>query len=151
MQSFSDFLPEETKEQLSESNLKVGAVLKYHVDFTVPPKEKRLIVVGLDSEKVLFAAVLINSDINPKVFPTPEMKNLHLEFDSTDREYLDHTSYVDCSKLFEQDVETVKKLMTNSPITHLGSLSEQDLKDVRDKIKGAQTITPKMKKKYGFM
>lgn len=151
MQSFSDFLPQETKEQLSESNFKVGAVLKYHVAFTNPPKEKRLIVVGVDSEKVLFAAVLINSEINPNVFKSPEMKNLHLKFDSTGREYLEHPSYVDCSTLFEQDIAAVKKLMTNSPITHLGSLSGQDLKDITDKIKGAKTITPKMKKKYGFM
>jgi hypothetical protein len=151
MQSFSDFLPQESKEQLSENNFKVGAVLKYHVDFTKPPKVKRLIVVGVDAEKVLFAAVLINSKINPKVFPSPELQNLHVELDSIGREYLDHKSFVDCSNLIEQDIATIKNLMATLPITHLGSLSEQDLKDVTDKIKGAKTVTPKMKKKYGFL
>ena len=104
MQPLGDFLPQEIKEQLAKSNFKIGTVLKYHVDFTNPPKEKRLIVVGVDSEKVLFAAVLINTEVNPNIFRSPQMKDLHLYLDSNGREYLSHPSHVDCSNIFEQDI-----------------------------------------------
>jgi hypothetical protein len=80
------------------------------------------------------------------------MKSLHLKMDSTDdRPYLDHTSYIDCSNIFEQDIATAIELMADAPTTHLGDLSEQDLQDVTEKIKNAKTIAPKLKKKYGFI
>lgn len=70
MQSFSDFLPEDAKRQLAERSFKVGVVLKVLVRETNPPKLKRLIIIGFDYEKVSFACVFINSQINPHVFPT---------------------------------------------------------------------------------
>ena len=74
MQNFSDFLPEETRAQIAADNFKIGAVLKYHMPFTNPPKEKIAVVVGLDTHKVLFAVVLINSAINLNIFRTPELQ-----------------------------------------------------------------------------
>ena len=51
MPNFGDFLPKDLKEGFASTNLKVGAVLKYHVAFTNPPKIKRLLAVGFDAEK----------------------------------------------------------------------------------------------------
>lgn len=64
MQNFSDFFPDELKEQIANNNLKVGAVLRIPVSFTTPPKVKRLVIVGF----IALASVLINSEINPKNF-----------------------------------------------------------------------------------
>ena len=87
MQSFGDFLPKETKEQLANDNFKVSSVLKYHIDFKPIPKEKRLIIVGFDAEKVLFATVFINTEINPNVFPSKDLQDLHPRRKQQDDEY----------------------------------------------------------------
>lgn len=149
MQTFGDFLPKETRNQLANVNLQTGAVLKYHVPFTNPPKEKRVIVVAFDSEKALFALVLINSEINENL--SQEAKNLHLELNANGRPYLDHNSHVNCSQIFEQEVEKVKEILAESPGVHLGNLNEVDLKNVTDKIRGAITITRKQKRKYNLL
>ena len=150
MQSLGDFFPKETKQQLANENFKVGSVLKYHIDFTNPPKVKRLIIVGFDTEKVLFATVLINSEINPKVFPSKELQDLHIGLDSTGREYLSHFSFVDCSNLIEQDINSIKNQLSESPDMHLGCLSNEDLNSVQAKIKEAKTIPLATKKKFNL-
>lgn len=150
MQNFSDFFPDELKEQLANNNLKVGTVLRIPVSFTTPPKVKRLVVVGFDSENIALASVLINSEINPNKFPTQKMKDLHLELDGNNRDYLDHTSYVDCSQIREMEVTTIKSMLIEDPAICLGELDTADLTNVVDKIKTAYTISNKIKKKFGF-
>jgi hypothetical protein len=109
MQKFSDFFSPDLKRQFAEENLKIGAVLKYHVPFTIPPKTKRIVIVGFDNQKVALASVLINTEINPNKFSTPESRNLHLELDSEGRTYLDHTSFIDCSQILSKTFQPLKK------------------------------------------
>jgi len=151
MQSFSDFLPEDAKRLIAERNFKVGAVLKFQVNDTNPPKLKRLIIVGFDDEKVSFACVFINSKINPHLFRTKILQDLHLEFEASGRAYLDHTSFVDCSQIFEKDISSVKQAVANDLGILIGELTPVDLENVRKTISGAHTITPRVKKKYGLM
>lgn len=150
MQNFSDFFPDELKEQIANNNLKVGAVLRIPVSFTTPPKVKRLIIVGFDSQNIALASVLINSEINPNKFPTQRLKDLHLELDENNRDYLDHTSYVDCSQIREMEVTSIKSMLMDDPAICIGALDTTDLTNVIDKIKTAHTISNKVKKKFGF-
>jgi hypothetical protein len=145
-----DFFSEEMREQLAFDNLKIGSVLFYFDSRTTPPKAKRKIVVGFDKDKILFAYVRINSEINPNVFPTSRLRDLHIELDATDREYLDYTSYVDCSQLQEDYVESVIELMKEDTSIHFGCLSNEDCETVLDKIKQAFTIEDKLKIKFGL-
>jgi hypothetical protein len=130
MPNIGDFFPDELKEQLADNNFKIGAVLKYHIDSITPPKPKRLIIVGFDDQKVALATVFINTEINPNVFPTQALRDLNLEFDTINRDYLDHKSYVNCSQIFEQDVESVKGLLITDPDVHIGELNSKDLTEV---------------------
>jgi hypothetical protein len=150
MPNLSDFFPDELKEQFANSHFNVGAVLRYHVDFTTPPKIKRFVIVGFDQQKIALASVLINSEINPNIFPTPELKALHLELEATNRDYLEHTSYVDCSQIIEQEVMTLKELLADDPSIHLGELDSKDLAVLLEKIRTAGTIPAKIKKKFGL-
>jgi hypothetical protein len=52
----------------SESFLKIGTVLRYFVKDTIPPKIKRLIIVGIDDELITTATIFINTEINPNIF-----------------------------------------------------------------------------------
>jgi len=150
MPILGDFFPQESKEQLANFNFKPGAVLRYHVDNTNPPKVKRLVVIAVDDEKISFAYVFINSEINPNVFRSEEMKDCHLELTSNGRPYLDHTSFVDCTSLHEYSIDTVKGLMTNSSRVHIGEMAETDFRNVVDKIRNAPTISTNELKKYGL-
>jgi hypothetical protein len=95
MQNLGDLFPDDLKDQFANDNFKIGAVLKYHVDSTNPPKYKRLIIIGFDNQKVFLASVFINSEINPNIFKSPQARNQHLELDANNRDYLDKTSFVD--------------------------------------------------------
>jgi hypothetical protein len=151
MQNLGDLFPDNMKETWVEDNFKVGTVLKYHVDFTNPPKSKRLIVIGFDNSSVVFATVLINTEINPRLFPTKDLRDLHIELEEKTRDYLNHNSYVDCSQIHEQDINEVKKLILEDTKIHLGRLSEEDLTTITEKIKTAKTISSKTKKKFGLI
>ncbi len=110
MQNLGDFFSDELKEQLANDNFKVGAIIRRLDNSTTPPKIKRSIIVGFDTSKVFLAYVLINTEINPNLFPTQSLKDLHLELDTIGRSYLTHTSYVDCSQIKEEDAESIKNI-----------------------------------------
>ena len=146
-----DSFPEELREQLSDNNLKVGSVLRFFIKDTNPPKDKRAIVVGFNNDKILFAYVLINSEINPNMFPTSRLRDLHLPFEANGRSYLTHDSFVDCSQIKEEDAQTMRAAMTDNVGIHIGDLSETDCKKVIETLKTSFRIDPKIKKKYGIV
>lgn len=151
MQNLGDLFPDDLKDQFADDNFKISAVLKYHVGSTNPPKYKRLIIIGFDAQKVFLASVFINSEINLNIFRTQKAKNQHLELDVNNRNYLDKTSFADCSQIKVEDVATIRDLIVNNPSVHIGELSSSDLADVFDKIKNSPTITPKEKRKFGLI
>lgn len=150
MASLGDLFPKGLKDQIITGNLKVGSVFRIFDNTTKPPKIKRFIVVGLSQDNVMFATVFINTEINPNMFPTPELQALHLPLDINGRPYLDHSSYVDCSQIFEKKVEEVKSAYENDMQSHLGDLATEDLKAVKGIIKNTRTISVKKKKEYGL-
>ena len=146
-----DLFPKELREQLSNDNLKVGSVLRYYKTNTIPPKLKRAVVVGFDNDKILFASVFINSEINPNMFPTQRLRDLHLSFEAINRDYIDHDSFVDCSQIHVENVHTVKTLMVNDMSVHIGDLSDADCEKVIEALKMAHTIPRAVKRRYGLM
>lgn len=151
MQNLGDLFPDDLKDQFANDNFKIGAVLKYHVDSTNPPKYKRLIIIGFDNQKVFLASVFINSEINPNIFRSPQARNQHLELDANNRDYLDKTSFVDCSQIKVEDMATVRDLIATNPSIHIGELSNSDLTDVLDKVRNAINISPREKRRFGLI
>jgi hypothetical protein len=148
--SLSSLFPEEFKEGFAKRNLKIGSVIKVFVTDTHPPKEKRLILVGVSYDKLLFASVFINSEINMRIFHTQELLNLNLQLDVKDRDYIDRPSHVDCSEIKKRDAKWLSQLVSEDPARVLGEVSEVDLQQIRLKIKSAKTISPAIKKTFGL-
>lgn len=148
--SLSDSFPENFRKEFAERNLKIGSVIRVHVKDTNPPKEKRFILVGQSYDKLIFATIFINSEINPNVFPTQELKDLNLALSAKDRAYLDHDSYADCSYISKRSVDWMLGVIGKDPTNVIGEVSETDLKEIRAKIKFARTITPSIKKTFGL-
>lgn len=148
--SLSDLFPENFRKEFASRNLKIGSVIRVYVNDTVPPKEKRFILVGQSFDKLIFATIFINSDINPNVFQTKELKDLNLELLAKERSYLDHDSYADCSTIQKRDAGWLLDIVGEDPTRVLGEVCEADLKEIRWRIKSARTITPAIKKTFGL-
>ena len=73
-------------------NLKVGSIFRTFEHNTIPPKIKRFIVVGQSLNAMIFATVYINSEVNPNLFSTQELKALHMPISADGRGYLSHDS-----------------------------------------------------------
>lgn len=148
--SLSDSFPENYRKDFAQKNLKIGSVIRIYVEDTNPPKEKRFILVGQSYDKLLFVSIFINSDINPNVFHTEELKGLNLPLLASERDYLDHDSYADCSNMQKRNVDWLLDIVCEDPSKVIGEISEADLKEIRARIKSARTITPVMKKTFGL-
>jgi hypothetical protein len=130
--------------------LEVGMVLKLLVPDTIPPKEKRFIVVGNNDDTTCYATVYINTTINKKINWARELIELHVLFEAEGRVYLDWDSYVDCSKLIIRDRKFLYNAIKKRPEAIIGKLSDEDLLKIKEIIKNAPTIKGKHKKKFGF-
>lgn len=148
--NLGDLFPEELKKNNSKKELKIGTVLRLHVKDTDPPKIKRFIIIGFTEDKVTLATVYINTEINTNVNWSIEQQDLQLSLSSENREYLEHDSFVDCSKFFLKGVQEITDIVKSRPEVIIGELNQDDLKIVIEKIKNATTIKGKVKKKYGL-
>ena len=96
------------------------------------------------------ATVFINTEINVNVISSQELKDLQFPFTAVNREYLDHDSFVDCSRLIERNFDELKTILKNNASSSIGQISENDLKNIKAKIKSARTISVRIKKKFNL-
>jgi hypothetical protein len=148
--SLGDHFPQDLQDDYLKRSLKVGSVLKLYVNDTTPPKEKRFIVIGVSQDKLSLASLYINSEINTAINWSAEQQALQLEFTSEGREYLDWTSYIDCSKFNYRDTKEIQQAIEARPDAIIGELNAQDLELIITTIKHAPTINGKFKKRYGI-
>lgn len=150
MAALGDFFPSHLKNAVVVQNIKVGSVFRVFDNSTNPPKIKRFIVVGTSSDSIVLAIVYINTEINPFLFTTPELKSLHYPIAAASRSYIDHDSFVDCSQLIEKTEETLRSEYLKDMKINIGELSQVDLNSILGIIKKSRTIDLKTKKKFGF-
>ena len=80
MAKIGDFFDDAAKEASIESQLKIGVVLKLRVILSSGTKEKRIIVIGFNSDRSQLAFVTINSDVNrPYLRNRPILRALQVE------------------------------------------------------------------------
>jgi len=120
------------------------------LEFLTPPKIKRFIITGFSKEKISVATVFINTEINPNVFHNNYLKSLQIELKEEGRDYIDHDSFVDCSNIKEENYVHLKNCLENNPNCNRGTVSDEDLKKITDKLAIANTIPDKIKNKYGL-
>lgn len=146
-----DKFPLQYRKQFCDRHLKKGAVLRFIIDFTEPPKIKRLVVLGVNERLGRVAVCVINTEINPNVLRTKELRDLQLTLESHGRFYLDHDSYLDCSKIFERDLQFIRNKIIADMGVYLDQMSDVDIRSAEAKISSARTIPVKLKKRYGFL
>lgn len=150
MTDLSDFFPQSYRDDFAERNVQKGAIIRVFVKDTKPPKIKRFIIVGFSNDKVLLGTVFINSEINPNIFKTEDLKSLHIPIDAKSHEFIDHDSFIDCSKIQERSYVEIKQLLSKDSECLKGIVSETTMKVISETISNAKTISAKQKRKFGF-
>ena len=127
MTTLFEMLNNDSIKAIAKNTVKVGDVYRIKMDERngIKPKagdksrNKYFIVLGFDSEGNAYGGVIINSEINPNI--PQSMKNCHLHIECSKYSFLDHDSYVDCSKLKIANIEKFGKWQ------YLGFFSLEDV------------------------
>ena len=77
---------------LLANNLRVGAVLYKHCNFTTPPKFKYFVVASIHPRLLI---LLINTEIN-QFYLSSGLDQFHVLVPVADHDFLDHDSYTNC-------------------------------------------------------
>ena len=150
MANLGDYFPEDIRDDFAVNSFKPGVVLRFFVTDTTPPKVKRLIIIAVENNEITAATLFINSEINPEIINSEELRKLQYKILAADCNFLDHDSYIDCSSLKERTSESILKLLRQSSKTHLGELNPNDFAQVKKLVKEAKTIPLRVKKKFGL-
>lgn len=136
-ENFSD----EQKAAYVERNLKPSSVIKLFCRTTHPPKEKRLVIVSLTPELIF---LVINTDV-PRFYQNkPYLKHQQIKLESGKENFIDHDSWLDCSKIFQEfDVDDVREILLNDISRILGNLSNDLILNVMDVVVESETLEQK--------
>ena len=151
MAKLGDFFTDDFRHSLAKNNLQLGAVFRYFVNFTNPPKIKYQIIVGVDNQSISLVTVLINTEINPNLFKKESLKNLHFLLEKVSNHFLEYDSFVYCGELHEQKISEVEKIIQDKLSTFVGNVSDETLDKLKYLIKNAKSIEEETKEKYNLL
>ena len=150
MTTLFEMLNNDSIKAIAKNTVKVGDVYRIKMDERngIKPKagdksrNKYFIVLGFDSEGNAYGVVIINSEINPNI--PQSMKNCHLHIECSKYSFLDHDSYVDCSKLKIANIEKFGKWQ------YLGFFSLEDVQLITTTIQGSPNETKEHLAMFGL-
>jgi hypothetical protein len=92
----------------------------------------------------------INSQINPNVFPTEELRSYHIPLDAEKCSFLDHDSYLDCSQILELPIDKIKDIHAGESDSYIGKLDEENIYIAIETVASAKTISKKTKRRFNL-
>ena len=137
------FIPPEFIDEQARSILKKGAVFSLHSTDIRNPKIKRLVIISECDANGIVGKVYINTN--------RQAPNSQLRLLNEGRAYLDHDSYVDCSRIYPDEFEGVLEKIKADLRCHIGNVSKDDMDLIIAELISARTISKKEKQKYGII
>jgi hypothetical protein len=98
--------------QVIDDRLSVGSIIFEHVLTTNPPKNKYYISIGISDNKIALGTVYINTEINPNISKTPQLRSYHIPIAASDYPFLRYDSFIDCSNIQERLIADVESCIT---------------------------------------
>lgn len=146
---FNQSSPEQ-KVKIFDFTSKEGMV--FLAESPVAKKQKYFVIVGESNDKVCLAYFFINSRINPNIATNCELELLHMPILKADHDFLFHDSYIDCSQLYEIETEKVKRFFCQDMNgKYICVLPKEVVENLKYMIEESPTITPKQKRKFGYL
>jgi hypothetical protein len=121
-----------------ERKLRPSAVVKLFCHFTNPPKEKRLVIVGLNPELLL---LVVNTNI-PRFYQNkPHLSCQQIILEKQKENFLHHDSWLDCSEVIREfEIEEIKEILVNDSARILGELSDETISRIMDVVADSETL-----------
>lgn len=150
MTKLSDFLDNDSVKNIARSTIKIGDVfrIKMNRQNGIIPKKgdesrnKFFIVLGFDSDGNIYGGVIINSNINQRV--PQSIKDWQMPIKCSKYAFLEHDSFVDCSKL---KCASADKFDTWQ---YLGFIALEDVRLIIGTIKESPNETPERLAMFGL-
>lgn len=136
-------LPEDTRRLLLEKRLVPGRILHVHCSFTNPPKHKFLVYICHHSPQCSF--FIINSEINQFKQNRPSLSQCQVKIDQVSHPFLDHDSYVDCSKVQTISFKDLSDQLTKSNDGFKNIISLEVKKAILVVVKNTKTLSQQEK------
>ena len=110
-------------------------------------KPKLMVIIGCDNTKTMFyGSVLVNTNMNPRAAYSTEYLSAQYMLKQKDYpDFLSYDSYADCGVLMAIPVE---KLLNGE---YFGKLNETDMRGVFNILMSTDTISLKLKRRYGLV
>lgn len=138
-----NYVPEDLRREFVDSQLIPGQVLYLFDSFVTPPKNKYLVVACSGRRPLLFR---INSNINDFTANRPDLRACQVRVTISDYDFLDHDSYIDCSKVVDDFEEADIKEQLCGDIGRIkGELNSISKKKIVQVTQNARTISPRHK------
>ncbi len=139
--NLSDFLSSDVINSLTRSTVSVGDVwrIRLYPENGITPKagdnsrNKFLVILGFDDEGNIYGGVVINSRINDRI--PVALQDLQMPIRKSAYPFLDHDSFVDCSKLMVVRAETFAKWEFK------GIISQDDIELIAGTLRESPLVT----------
>lgn len=148
--SLGDYFPEKSKKEFAENVIELGSVIRKHVDNTNPPKIKFFIVVGISEKSLSIASVYINTEINVNVNHNTYLKSFQHEITASNYDFLDWDSTVDCARIIEYELDSLKRSIQLDPSIFVGSIKNSCFTQIHQKCTSSKIISPELKSRYNL-
>jgi hypothetical protein len=151
MGSLGSLFPQDEREKFSQRQIISGSVFRVFTQDTKPPKIKIVVILAVNDKCACIGHFFINSQVNPNVFPTKALKELHLFLPASENPFLKHDSYLDCSVIQQVDLQTFLAVIADDPQCYQGNLKEHDFEFAKKIARNAPTISKALKRKFNLI
>lgn len=130
--------------------LAVGDIIHIFVNDTKPPKNKFVVILGIDGDKVELLTVFINKSINTNIYKTQYQQGLCYKIYQSDYSFLAFDSFIDLNHTVTRPKNDLDWVLNNRATAKKATLTPDHLKEIRELIHLNRTIKGKDCKKFGF-
>src|SRR5450759_320835 len=134
----SDFLSDTDKEKYVRSRFTPCRVIRRYCIFTAPPKQKFLVISCIKAET---AFLVINSKIPSFIVSKKHLCDCQVLIDKSSHDFLDHDSYVDCTKTYYEDTPEIFKELVADTGNLKGEVSDSVRKNILEALRNSPTIS----------
>jgi hypothetical protein len=147
--ALSDLFDEEFMKNYANSKVDLGTTLLLEIkSFNINHRKFAIIMAEADDT---VAMLIINSEINPNVFPSTYLQSQHVEIPVAGHEdFLDYNSFIDCTKFHLKPRQEVVDFISSNP-QDVYNVTDEVCRSIVNMVTHSRLITPAEKRKFGFL